>query len=317
VGAFAVSARGVRFAYAPGQDVLRGVDIEIGAGESVAVLGRNGAGKTTLMNLFAGLARPTGGDVELFDGTVTAERLGRFDVGYVSQERALFPSLRPRENLEYFGALAGVERAGLNAAVDQVVDALELGAVLDRPVKELSGGMAQRLHIACGVIGGPRLLLLDEPTVSVDVDSRLRIYEVIRAHVRAGGTLVLTTHLLEECERLCERAYFLSGGVIAAAGTLSELTHDFSRPRVRLDTAMRPARVERMLTRAFGPEVIRGATALGGWVSVEHTAAVSGEDIVRHLREARARFRSYEISKGTLEDALLEVTGSGANGGRR
>ena len=201
---------------------LAGASFELRQGELLALLGPNGAGKTTVIRAVAGRVKLDGGEIRLFDRVLTWGRTPP-ELGIVPQEIALYPLLTARENLEIFGRLQGLSGAGLSSNVQW---ALERTALVDRqndPVNQFSGGMRRRLNIACGVVHKPRVVLLDEPTVGVDPQSRDRIYDMLGELTREGVSLLLTTHHLEEAEARCSRTVIIDHGRVIAAGTLHEL----------------------------------------------------------------------------------------------
>ena len=201
---------------------LDGASFDLREGELLALLGPNGAGKTTLIRAVAGRVRLDAGQVALFDRAIVAGRTPP-ELGIVPQEIALYPLLTARENLEIFGRLQGLGGAALKESVDW---ALERTALSDRQkdaVRSFSGGMKRRLNIACGIVHKPRVVLLDEPTVGVDPQSRDRIYETLAELAASGVSMVLTTHHLEEAEARCSRTVIIDHGRVIAAGTLPEL----------------------------------------------------------------------------------------------
>lgn len=201
---------------------LRGASLELRQGELLGLLGPNGAGKTTLVRSIAGRVKLDGGSIELMGRPLDGGG-GREPLGVVPQEIALYPLLTARENLEAFGRLNGIKSAALRERVEW---ALEWTALADRarePIKRFSGGMKRRLNIACGVLHEPRVILLDEPTVGVDPQSRERIFEMLDRLRAVGTSLLLTTHQLEEAEGRCDRIVIIDHGQIIAAGTLDEL----------------------------------------------------------------------------------------------
>ena len=213
---------------------LDGATLALREGELLALLGPNGAGKTTLIRAIGGRVQLDAGEIRLFGVPLTGRKTPR-ELGIVPQELAIYPSLTARENLEAFARLQGL--SGADAAA-QVQWALKVTALDDRatePVKSFSGGMKRRLNIACGVIHRPRVVLLDEPTVGVDPQSRERIYDMLGELTRAGVSLLLTTHHLEEAEARCARTVIIDHGKVIAAGTLPELV-DATVGRYRIVT---------------------------------------------------------------------------------
>ena len=213
---------------------LDGATLALREGELLALLGPNGAGKTTLIRAIAGRVQLDAGEIRLFGKAMTGTKTPP-ELGIVPQELAIYPSLTARENLDAFARLQGL--SGADAAA-QVQWALKVTALDDRasePVKSFSGGMKRRLNIACGVIHRPRVVLLDEPTVGVDPQSRDRIYDMLAELTRAGVSLLLTTHHLEEAEARCSRTVIIDHGKVIAAGTLPELV-DATVGRYRIVT---------------------------------------------------------------------------------
>jgi ABC-2 type transport system ATP-binding protein len=201
---------------------LAGVSFDVRAGELVGLLGPNGAGKTTAIKAIAGRVALDGGKVILF-GRALAPRDPRPEIGVVPQELAVYPKLTARENLEVFGALNGVNAATLKTRVDWALEWSDLKDRANEITQKYSGGMKRRLNIACSLMHDPKIVLLDEPTVGVDPQSRERIYEMLAALQQRGVAVVLTTHHLEEAEQRCERILIIDHGKIVATGTLDEL----------------------------------------------------------------------------------------------
>ncbi len=201
---------------------LDGAGFELREGELLALLGPNGAGKTTLIRAIAGRVRLDAGEIRVFGEPLPASGTHP-GLGIVPQEIALYPLMSARENLEVFGAFQGLTGATLKT---QVAWALEQTGLADRaaePVGKFSGGMRRRLNIGCGIVHRPRILLLDEPTVGVDPQSRDRIYDMLAALMTDGVSILLTTHHLEEAEARSSRIVILDHGRAIAAGTLPEL----------------------------------------------------------------------------------------------
>jgi ABC-2 type transport system ATP-binding protein len=213
---------------------LDGASFALGEGELLALLGPNGAGKTTLIRAITGRVRLDGGEVRLFGRVLTGGHTPE-ELGVVPQEVALYPLLTARENLQAFGRLQGLSGRVLGQQVDWVLERTGLTDRAAEPIKQFSGGMRRRLNIACGIVHRPRVVLLDEPTVGVDPQSRDHIYDVL-AELRSDGvSLLLTTHHLEEAEARCSRTVIIDHGKVIASGTLPELV-DLTVGRHRLVT---------------------------------------------------------------------------------
>ncbi len=201
---------------------LDGASLALREGELLALLGPNGAGKTTLIRAIAGRVQLDGGEVRLFGKLLSGGKTAP-ELGIVPQELALYPSLTARENLDAFGRLQGLSAADVASQVRWALEVTALADRADEPIKGFSGGMKRRLNIACGIVHRPRVVLLDEPTVGVDPQSRERIYDMLGELTKAGVSLLLTTHHLEEAEARCARTVIIDHGKAIAAGSLAEL----------------------------------------------------------------------------------------------
>ena len=201
---------------------LDGAAFELREGELLALLGPNGAGKTTLIRAIAGRVRLDDGEIRVF-GRALDGRYTPPELGIVPQEVAIYPLLTARENLQVFGSLHGLSGETLAKQVDWALERTGLADRARESVKQFSGGMRRRLNIACGILHRPRIVLLDEPTVGVDPQSRDRIYDLLAELARSGVSLLLTTHHLEEAEARCSRTVIIDHGKVIASGTLPEL----------------------------------------------------------------------------------------------
>jgi len=232
------------------QVAVAGVSFTAEPGQVFGLLGPNGAGKSTVIGCISGLLAPTSGRVRVLGHDVVNDGVrARRELGVVPQELALYEDLSAAENLRYWGAAYGLRREALKGAVAETLSTIGL---LDRagdPVKTYSGGMKRRLNFGCGVVHAPQVLLLDEPTVGVDPQSRERLLDMVRAQADAGTCVLYTTHYMEEAQSLCDALAIIDGGRIAAEGTLPEL-----RERMGERDVLR-------LAGAFDPERVRAAFA--------------------------------------------------------
>jgi ABC-2 type transport system ATP-binding protein len=201
-----------------------GISIKLRSGECLGLLGPNGAGKSTLIRAIAGRVIPDTGRVAVF-GAAAGSSAARAALGWVPQELALYPRLSAKENLQSFGRYYGLKGKKLEEAVAWCLNWAALEDRADDLARTLSGGMKRRLNMAAGLIHQPRLVLMDEPTVGVDPQSRNRIFEMIEALRAQGMTIIYTTHYMEEAERLCDRIAIVDHGRIIALDTKEALVH--------------------------------------------------------------------------------------------
>ena len=195
-------------------EAIRGIDLRIRPGETYGLIGPNGAGKTTLIRMFVGLLRPTAGRVEVL-GREMPEKAVLSQVGYMTQARAIYTDLSVRENVRFFGAMAGRQDS---KRIDEVIALVDLSDWADSRVATLSGGMQQRVSLACALVHRPRLLLLDEPTVGVDPQLRVQFWDYF-GHLNAQGvTIVVSSHVMDEAEH-CHRLGFIRVGKLLAEGS--------------------------------------------------------------------------------------------------
>ena len=215
----AIQCRDLRKTYDGKVEAVRGLSLEIQAGECFGLLGPNGAGKTTTIEILEGLIEPTSGQVTILGHTWQKNsREVREWLGISLQETRLSEKLTVRETIELFASFYREPRSS-----DEVLDDLQLGEKADAMVGKLSGGQRQRLAVATALVGNPRILFLDEPTTGLDPQSRRQLWDLIRNFQRGGGTVLLTTHYMDEAERLCDRLAIVDHGEVIAEGTPSDL----------------------------------------------------------------------------------------------
>jgi len=284
---------------------LDGVTLSVQPGEILGLLGPNGAGKTTLVRAVVGRVQPDSGDLRIF-GHPPSDPASRGQRGWVPQEISLYALLTPKENLWTFGRYQGLAAEALERAIQESLEWIGLADRADERTDRLSGGMKRRLNIAGGTLHSPRLLLLDEPTVGVDPQSRERIYEMILELKRRGVALLYTTHYMEEAARLCDRIAIIDHGRIIASGTEEVLIRDtLGSAQVVTIEAVAPisARLKESLEK-------RGASVDG------EKAQISVSDPARQIRELLEAFhtdaadiRDLTLKGATLEQVFLNLTG--------
>jgi ABC-2 type transport system ATP-binding protein len=261
-------------------EALAGASLSVRRGELLGLLGPNGAGKTTMIRAIAGRVALDAGTVTVC-GRTLGHRDPRPEIGVVPQELAVYPLLTARENLEVFGSLYGVARGALRERVDWALEWSDLKDRSREPVKRFSGGMKRRLNIAIGLLHSPQIVLLDEPTVGVDPQSRERIYEMLAVLQQAGMAVVLTTHHLEEAEKRCERIVIIDHGKIVASGTLAELLSASrgSDAPVRLVVTAAAADVARNIDALARVGVPAGAVEVQGGSLQDVFIGLTGRDL--------------------------------------
>lgn len=280
-----------------------GVSLEIAAGSCFGLLGPNGAGKSTLIRSIVGRVQCDSGSVRVFGHAVGSSE-ARGNLGWVPQELALYPLLTCRENLEAFGRYYGLDGRALEDAIRWCLDWAALTDRAGAAVKTLSGGMKRRLNMAAGLIHRPRLVLLDEPTVGVDPQSRNRIFEMVEGLRAEGMTIIYTTHYMEEAERLCDVIGIIDHGRIIALGSKEALVAQAFG--TKSSVMMRFSRDGADLA---SWAAARGGTAEGSTVrcTIERPVEIGG------LLDAASRdgleIEDVSLQRPNLESVFLQLTG--------
>ena len=291
------------------RQAVDGVGFTIGPGETYGLLGPNGAGKTTTISMICGILRRDAGDVLIggrpFDPGSTSLKS---EIGYVPQDLAIYPDLSARENLRFFGRLYGLHGPALATRVDEVLAVVDLADRANERTSRYSGGMKRRLNIAIGLLHRPSLLVLDEPTVGVDPQSRNAILTSVEALSSAGLGILYTTHYMEEAERLCDRIGIVDEGRIIAEGTRRELVALVGGlDRVSLVAAGDLAAAATALRSIPG---VRGTTVQDGRIDllVEEARHLLPR-LLATVSEDGITIRSVEVIEPDLESVFLHLTG--------
>jgi ABC-2 type transport system ATP-binding protein len=280
-----------------------GISLQLRGGECLGVLGPNGAGKSTLIRSIVGRVIPDAGRVSIFGFPANTSE-ARSTLGWVPQELALYPRLTCRENLAAFGRYHGLSGSKL---AESVAWCLDWAALQDRAgelAKNLSGGMKRRLNMAAGIIHRPRVVLMDEPTVGVDPQSRNRIFEMIEALRAEGAAIIYTTHYMEEAERLCDRVAIIDHGRIIAEGAHEELVHSVfaQRSQVMAHFDGPPGVVASWVEKHAG-RLLDGAAEF----TIEDSTLIAG--LLDDAAHSGLKLVDVTLRRPNLESVFLHLTG--------
>ena len=293
-----------------GHQAVQDLSFHIYAGEIFGLLGPNGAGKSTTLRTLITLLHPTSGSATVLGhDTVREADTVRKLIGYVPQERAIDRFLTGREHLELLGALYHLTKQEATKRIGELLKLVELEAHADRPAKTYSGGMKRKLDIACGLLPDPKILFLDEPTLGLDVQSRLRIWDYVRMLKARGMTVVMTTNYLDEADQLCDRLAIIDGGVIKTLGAPAELKIALGGDIVSL-TVKETSRIGALAAAVQRLPAIRTVktTGMGLDVRVE-----SAEKAIPAILEAAnrldCRLDFIDYHRPRLDDVFIAYTG--------
>lgn len=288
---------------------VAGIDLEVRRGECMGLLGPNGAGKTTTVELLEGLGRPDAGSVELLGlswGTGHDQEL-RSRIGIQLQETQLAERLTVAETIRLFRSFYDRGRTE-----QEVLALLGLQAKADARVHKLSGGLRQRLALACALVSDPDLLFLDEPTTGLDPQARIRIWEVVEAYRARGGTVLLTTHYMEEAARLCDRVAILDSGLAIALGSPAELIAALDADQI-VELRLDGQAAEGVLLGL--PQVSRVSRRNDAWVLAVRDIGAVLPALLDRLGTAGLAITSLATRQPTLEDVFVDLTGRGLRDG--
>jgi lipooligosaccharide transport system ATP-binding protein len=294
-----LAARALSKSYG-GLEVVRGIDLAVASGECFGLLGPNGAGKTTTLRLCLGLTHPDSGGIELLGEPVPARaRQARMRVGVVPQFDNLDPDFTVTENLLVYGRYFGMPSKAIEERVPALLDFAGLAGRGDAKINTLSGGMKRRLTLARALVNDPQLLFMDEPTTGLDPQARHLIWERLRRLAQEGKTIVLTTHFMEEAERLCNRLAIMDAGRIIAQGTPRSLIAEH---------------IERQVVEVHGPGyeawMERAKTLAARVERAGDTVFCYAEDVGPILGNLSGNGElNYLHRQANLEDVFLKLTG--------
>jgi lipooligosaccharide transport system ATP-binding protein len=295
-----LEAKGIRKSY-DGKLVVAGIDLSLARGECFGLLGPNGAGKTTTLRMLLGLTAPDGGSIDLLGHPVPqAAREGRIRVGVVPQMDNLDPDFTVSENLLVYGRYFGLKESEVAARLPKLLEFAALESRADSPIQALSGGMKRRLVLARALVNDPELIFLDEPTTGLDPQARHLMWERLRLLLRQGKTILLTTHFMDEAERLCDRLGIIDHGRMLAEGT----------PPALIALHIEPEVVE-----VYGEGVEAWFASHAKALSVR--AEIHGETAFCYLQDAEdlvANLKGFPHlrflhRRANLEDLFLKLTG--------
>lgn len=303
----ALEAAALRKSYG-GRVALDGVSLSVERGETVGLLGPNGAGKTTTLSILATLLQPDSGTVSVAGISSSTDREAlRRKLGYVPQAIALYPTLSALQNLELFARIHG---AGKRQAAAEAANALKTVGLAPRahdPVSILSGGMKRRLNLACAMVHRPEILLLDEPTVGVDPQSREQILLTVKSAAESGTAIIYSTHYMEEVESICDRALLIDYGHAVAQGTVAELiTLGGRHPRMEITFQEPPASGW-----SAGIEGVRelARARIDGKFDLELLSVAQVSEILERIRTTGGRVIEFSVHSPNLSDAFIALTG--------
>ena len=291
----AISVAGLRKSYGSFQAV-KGISFDVEEGAFFAFLGPNGAGKSTTIAILCSLLSKDSGDVTLFG---MEPEMARREIGVVFQDNKLDQRLSVRENLEIHGSLYGFKKADLAARIEEALVKVGLSDLSDRPCSDLSGGQRRRVEIARAILHGPRLLLLDEPTASLDPQARNSIWVYIRRLKEEGMTVFLTTHYMEEAAT-ADDIVIINEGEIVAHGKPSVLKERYSSDY--LEILPKDADAVKSVLDGLGI----GYSVRSGVLRIELGCTMDAVPIVERLK---GMMESFEVRTGTLDDAFIAITG--------
>lgn len=285
------------------------LSFEVSKGDVLGLLGPNGAGKSTTINMLSGIFKKDSGEIRILDKDIEKDLKSiQKEIGIVPQDIAIFYDLTTRENLMYFGSLYGLKGKNLKSRVDEVLKFISLQDVSDKLPSKFSGGMKRRLNIGCSIVHNPKIIILDEPTVGIDAQSRNHILEGIKELNKRGTTVIYTSHYMEEIEAICNKIVIIDNGKVIESGYKDELLNKYNELE----------RLQIVVSENDDNTLVNNISKINGVVSCKENGKEIDiilkdkntlEKIIREVSIRNISLVSINIKKKNLEDIFLELTG--------
>jgi ABC-2 type transport system ATP-binding protein len=291
---------------------VKGVSFTVEKGESFSLLGPNGAGKSTIIHMISGLFKPSAGCIKLEDiDVVQSPKHAQKRIGVVPQDIALYQTMSAKENLKFWGRMYGLSGRSLEKSVEKVLEIIGLTDRAKDKVETFSGGMKRRVNIGSAILHNPELLIMDEPTVGIDPQSRNHILETVKHLNSEGMTIIYTTHYMEEVEYLCTRIGIIDHGELIACGTIPELREMIGdRSRMILTLEKNTINTEPLLTVLKAWLTEKDITLQGQKLMVFHKEPqLVLSDLITLVTNTGAQIASVDIVEPNLESVFLHLTG--------
>lgn len=289
--------------------VIDNVSLEISKGEIFGLLGPNGAGKSTLINLTVGLLKLDKGEILVDGHSITKEPLkAKEKIGLVPQEIALFEGLTAKENLEYWGGLYGLKGSLLKKRIDEALEIAALNEHIKKPVKNYSGGMKRRLNIVAAMMHHPEILIMDEPTVGVDPQSRNHIFDIVKSMNKEYGTTVIyTSHYMEEVETLCHNIFIMDSGKEVAYGSKDELKRMVISDKVIKIKGQ--GKLEELMFHIKKLPSVKGVEIRDEEIKIIANEKVALNELLNEVLSDNVTVKNISIEEPSLEEVFLTLTG--------
>ncbi|MGL4989724.1 MAG: ATP-binding cassette domain-containing protein [Sarcina sp.] len=289
--------------------VLDNISFEVCEGEIFGLIGPNGAGKSTLLNMMTGILSSSSGNIKICDYDIEKQMLkAKGCIGYVMQDLALIENLSAKDNLEYFGALYGLSGKVLKERINEALEIAGLSDSGKKRVDKFSGGMKRRLNLACAIMHHPKILILDEPTVGVDVQSRNHIFNFIKNVGKKWGTTVLyTSHYMEEVEELCDRVFIIDKGKEVASGSKKDIQNKYSNNKI---IEFEIDRENLDITKLRNIDSIISSKINGNKITINAGNNFSLLNVISILENDKVKIQKVNYIEEKLEDIFIKLTGS-------